>query len=278
MLKAHNFSQQWSLGVNSTPEADILKETQRILDTAEKRNIMLRLFGGMAVRFRCPSATHRSLERKYADIDMMGWKKQSKQIKMLFQQDLGYTPREIFNALQGDKRLIFNDLENERRIDIFLDVFEMCHRFDFKDRLAKDKTTLPIADLLATKLQVVEITEREYRDIIAMIHDHEITDNDSPDSINGAYLAQLTGDDWGIYKTFSINISNIISALPRYKLDTKDDELVRKRLADLQNRFDNTPKSMRWKLRARVGEKAKWYELPEQDKKVVDSRVAKEPS
>jgi len=239
---------------------------------------MLRLFGGMAVRFRCPSATHRSLERKYADIDMMGWKKQSKQIKALFQQDLGYTPREIFNALQGDKRLIFNDLENERRIDIFLDVFEMCHRFDFKDRLAKDKITLPIADLLATKLQVVEITEREYRDIIAMIHDHEITDNDSPDSINGTYLAQLTGDDWGIYKTFSINISNITSALPRYKLDSKDDELVRKRLEDLQNRFDNAPKSMRWKLRARVGEKAKWYELPEQDKKVVDSRVAKEPS
>ena len=188
-------------------------------------------------------------------------------------KDLGYTPREIFNALQGDKRLIFNDLENERRIDIFLDVFEMCHRFDFKDRLVKDKITLPIADLLATKLQVVEITEREYRDIIALVHDHEITDGDSPDSINGTYLAQLTGDEWGIYKTFSINISNILSALPRYKLETKDEELVRKRLDDLQNRFENAPKSMRWKLRARVGEKAKWYELPEQDKKVVDSRV-----
>jgi len=138
------------------------------------------------VRFRCPSATHRNLERKYADIDFMGLKKQSKQIKGLFQNDLGYTPREIFNALQGDKRLIFNDLENERRIDIFLDVFEMCHRFDFKDRLVKDKITLPIADLLATKLQVVEITEREYRDIIALVHDHEITDGDSPDSINAA--------------------------------------------------------------------------------------------
>jgi len=229
----------------------------------------------MAVRFRCPSATHRNLERKYADIDLMGLKKQSKQIKGLFQNDLGYTPREIFNALQGDKRLIFNDLENERRIDIFLDVFEMCHRFDFKDRLTKDKTTLPIADLLATKLQVVEITEREYRDIIALVHDHDVTDGDSPDSINGKYLAQLTGDDWGIYKTFSINISNILSALPRYKLETKDQELVQKRLDDLQNRFENTPKSMRWKLRARVGEKAKWYELPEQDKKVVDSRVTK---
>jgi hypothetical protein len=205
----------------------------------------------------------------------MGLKKQSKQIKGLFQNDLGYTPREIFNALQGDKRLIFNDLENERRIDIFLNVFEMCHRFDFTDRLTKDKTTLPIADLLATKLQVVEITEREYRDIIALVHDHEITDGDSADAINGAYLAQLTGDDWGIYKTFSINISNILSAIPRYKLETKDEELVRKRLGELQNRFENAPKSMRWKLRARVGEKAKWYELPEQDKKVVDSRVTK---
>jgi hypothetical protein len=261
--------------VISTPESDILKETQRILDTAEKKDIVLRLFGGMAVRFRCPSATHRSLERKYADIDMMGLKKQSKQIKTLFQQDLGYVPREIFNALQGDKRLIFNDLENERRIDIFLDVFEMCHRFDFKDRLTKDKATLPLADLLATKLQVVEITEREYRDIIALVHDHDISDTDSADSINGAYLARLTGDDWGIYKTFSVNIANILSAVSRYNLEAKDEELVRKRLDGLQNRFENAPKTMRWKLRARVGEKAKWYELPEQDKKVVDSRVTK---
>lgn len=229
------------------------------------------------MRFRCPSATHRLLERRYADIDFMGLKKQGKDIKKLF-NELGYVPREIFNALQGDKRLIFNDLENQRRIDIFLDVFEMCHRFDFKDRLALDKNTIPLADLLATKLQVVEITEREYRDIIAILRDHEVGDRDSNDTINGKYLAELCASDWGIYKTFTVNLSNVLSALPEYKLDAQSSTIVSKRIEDLQSRIENVPKTMGWKIRARVGEKKRWYELPEQDKKIVDSRISTESS
>lgn len=97
----------------------------------------------------------------------MGLSKQSKEIKKLF-IDLGYTPRQIFNAVQGNRRLIFNDIEQGRRVDIFLDVFKMCHRFDFRNRLSLDKPTIPLAELLVTKLQVVEITDREYRDIIAL--------------------------------------------------------------------------------------------------------------
>jgi hypothetical protein len=82
-------------------------------------------------------------------------------MKKLF-LELGYIPRDIFNALHGDTRLIFNDIENERRVDIFLDVFEMCLKLELKDRVLLDKYTIPLADILATKLQVVERTEREY--------------------------------------------------------------------------------------------------------------------
>ena len=233
---------------------------------------MLRLFGGLAIRFHCPSATHKSLGRKYADIDFMGFRKQSRDIKKFF-AELGYVPRERFNALQGDKRLIFNDVENGRRVDVFLETFEMCHKFDFKERLTLDSPTITLADLLATKLQVVEITEREYRDIIALVRDHEVGDSDKPETINGSYLAGLCGDDWGIYKTFTINIGNILNALPKYALEPESIVIVQKRLEDLQNRIENEPKSVRWKIRARVGEKAQWYELPEQDKEVVDSRL-----
>lgn len=198
-------------------------------------------------------------------------------MKKLF-VDLGYTPRDIFNALHGDSRLIFNDVENGRRIDIFLDVFEMCHKFNFKDRLLLDKYTIPLVDLLATKLQVVEITEREYRDIISLVHDHEIADSSDPEAINGQYFARLCTEDWGVYKTFSINLTNILNALPQYKLDTESDKMVQKRIHDLQTRMDNAPKSTKWKLRARIGEKKQWYELPERDKEVVDSRIATGPS
>ena len=255
------------------PLADIVQETERIIDSAQQNSVVLRLFGGLAIRLRCPSATHRSLNRTYADIDFMGLRKQSREIKKLFVQ-LGYSPRDVFNALQGDKRLVFNDIEHGRRIDIFLDVFEMCHKFDLKDRLQVDKITIPLADLLATKLQVVEITEREYKDIIALMHDHEIVGDDRSNTINGAYLAHLCANDWPIYKTLTTNISNVLSALASYELDATYQEVVRKRLEDLMIRIEKEPKTLTWRLRARVGEKVKWYELPESDKEVVDSQIS----
>ena len=258
------------IAVAATPLEDIIKETQRIVDEAEARGITLRLFGGMAIRFRCPSATHRGLQRKYADIDFMGFSKESKRIKNLF-DELGYSPRKIFNAMQGNKRLIFNDIEHGRRIDIFLDVFEMCHKFDFRDRLTIDKLTIPLADLLATKLQVVEITDREYRDIMALVHDHDLADVDAPEAINVSYLAKLCGEDWGIYKTFTTTIQNILSALNDFELASDDRAIIRKRLEDIQSRIESTPKSFAWKVRAKIGEKKQWYELPEGDKEVVQS-------
>jgi hypothetical protein len=254
------------------PLEDIVQESSRIIESADKRGVVLRLFGGMAIRFHCPTATHRGLNRKYADIDFMGLSKQSRKIQDLF-VELGYVPRGIFNRLQGSRRLIFNDAEHNRRIDIFLDVFEMCHKFNFEKRLSLDKPTISLADLLMTKLQVVEMTEREYRDIIALVNDHAIVDSDSPETINGAYIASLCGDNWGIYKTFLVTIENVTLSLSRYELDSKTLEVVKSRLEDLKNRIENQPKTMRWKMRAQIGEKKQWYELPEMDKEVVGSPI-----
>lgn len=198
-------------------------------------------------------------------------------MKELF-TDLGYAPRDVFNALHGDTRLIFNDIENGRRVDIFLDIFEMCHRFDLRERLLIDRYTIPLADLLATKLQVVEITEREYRDIISLLHDHDVGDSDTSETINGRYLAQLCAGDWGIYKTFTINLSNVLLAVAQYQLDDEYQQVVRKRLQDLQTRIENVPKTMRWKIRANIGENVQWYELPEKDKEVIDSRISSNTS
>jgi len=257
--------------VTETPLTNIVEETKRLVESADKRGITLRLFGGMAIRFHCPSATHRSLERKYADVDFMALKKQSREIKKFF-VEMGYTPRVTFNAMSGDKRLIFNDIERGRRVDIFLDVFEMCHRFDFRNRLQLDNPTISLADLLATKLQVVEISEREYRDIIALLHDHEVGDADEPETINGSYLANLCAEDWGLYKTLSVNIANVLLALDDYQLEPQAKETVRRRLEKLRSLMEDASKSMGWRMRAKIGEKKQWYQLPEMDKEVVDSR------
>ena len=241
------------------------------MQIAAEKKITLRLFGGVAFYFRSPSATHRSLSRKYVDIDFMGHAKQSKEIKQLF-VDLGYVPRDRFNAMQGYRRLIFNDIENQRRVDIFLDVFEMCHKFNFKDRIELDGQTLPISDLLATKLQIVEINEKDMKDILSLFVDYDITSDSK--GIDGKYLSKLTSDDWGIYKTFTMNLDKILAAMDSLGLEVAQKEKITARVGQLRKMIEDASKSFGWKMRARVGEKMQWYELPEADREVVDSHIS----
>lgn len=248
--------------------ADPAAEADRIVNAAAAGDVVLRLFGGVAVSFRCPSTKHRSLQRNYVDIDFMGYSKQSKTIKQLLKQ-LGYLPRERFNAMQGDRRLIFNDMDRRRRVDIFLDSFVMCHRFDLKDRLEIDRQTIPLADLLATKLQIIEINEKDIRDILSMLLDYEIGNSDK-DMINGAYLANLCAKDWGVYKTFTLNLEKTLGLLTEGDFEIGQKTTAKARVEKLKTKIERAPKSLRWKLRERVGEKVRWYELPEADKEVVD--------
>ena len=247
-------------------------EAKRIIEVAQQKKIILRLFGGVSFYFRCPSATHRSLARNYVDIDFVGRAKQSKEIKQLF-VELGYVPRDRFNAMQGYRRLIFNDIEHQRRVDIFLDVFEMCHKFNFKDRLEIDQYTISLADMLATKLQIVEINQKDLKDVVSMFMDHDVSSDDTPETINGGYLAKLCADDWGIYKTFVTNLDRILGMMNDFALEDTEKTVVADRVTRLKKMIEDAPKSFKWKMRARVGEKVQWYELPEADKEVVDSRI-----
>ncbi len=257
------------------PEKDTVLEAERLVEEANKQDVVLRLLGGVAFRLRCPSSLHENLKRKYLDIDFVGLRKQRKEIQNLF-TDRGYVPRTTFNTMQGYRRLIFNDIQNERRADIFLNEFEMCHKFDFTDRLQLDSLTLPLADLLLTKLQVYEITEREYRDVIAMLTDHQLGNFDKTDLINAKYVARLCAEDWGLWRTVTLNLERITSALPRYIPSSEGQTIVKSKIDALSKALDAEPKSFRWKVRARVGEKVKWYEVPEADREVVDSRPQSE--
>jgi len=253
------------------PEKDVVVEANRIVGEAESRKVTIRLLGGLAFRLRNPSSVKANLSRRYVDIDFVGFRKQRKDIEKLF-EDLGYTPRDRFNKLNGYSRLIFNDIANDRRVDIFLNTFEMSHKLDFTDRLLVDKLTLPLSDLLLTKLQVYEITEREYRDVIALFMDHDLSDKDEPEKINVKHIAKLASQDWGLQRTLTLNLDRIESSLPTYSLDQSQQTIVKGKIAELRKKLDAEPKSFGWKMRARVGDKVKWYELPEQDVEVVDSR------
>jgi len=218
---------------------------------------------------RCPAASKPPLSRSYVDIDVIGHQKETAKIKQLF-TELGYRPRERFNALQGS-RLIFNDIKNQRRVDVFLDVFQMCHKFDFKDRMGLEPRTLPVSDLLATKLQIVEMTAKDIKDILALLLDHDVSAGEVPDSINVTYIAKLCADDWGIYRTLTMNLAKLAGYASATGLDDEQKKRVSARAESITSSIEKMPKSMGWKMRARVGDRKRWYELPEADQEVVNS-------
>jgi hypothetical protein len=250
-----------------TPLLGLQDEAKRLLQASSDKKVVLRLLGGVAVSMRCPSTSREGLRRTYADMDFVGHEKQSRAIGEFF-VEMGYQPRPRFNAMMGRKRLIFNDLANERRIDIFLDVFEMCHKFNFSDRLALEPLTLPLADLLATKLQIVQANEKDFRDLTALFLDHDVGPGDG-ETINGPHLARLCSNDWGTYKTFTMNLAKLGASVDIYGLTPPEAEMVKARIDKLVDMIEKEPKSFAWKMRARVGEKKTWYELPEADKPFV---------
>jgi hypothetical protein len=243
----------------------ISDESKRILDEARERRIVLRLFGGVAVKYHCPSATHRALQRSYPDLDFFGRGKQGREIRKLF-LDLGYEPNQRFNALHGATRLIFEDAKNQRVVDIFLDIFRMCHTLHLGDRLALDDYTIPISDLLLTKLQVVEINEKDIRDLIAILRDHDVVervDSGERDVIDAGYISSLCADDWGLCKTISLTLMKLLTFLPKYELEPEAKQILETRINKLLHGIEMVPKSFKWKLRDKVGEKKRWYDLPE---------------
>ena len=175
-------------------------------------------------------------------------------------ESLGYQGDQRFNTLNGHQRLLYLDGVNGRQIDIFIDRMKMCHVIELGSRLSHDGPTLTPADLLLSKLQVYEINMKDLVDTIALLLDHPIADHDD-DAMNAGYLAQLTSEDWGLYRTLQLNIERVRGAATALEVDA---DRVNQRLDELWERIERQPKSLKWKLRARIGDRVSWYQLPEE--------------
>ena len=169
-------------------KAEIAAEAERILDAAHEAGVPLRLMGGLAV-YAHSEEIPEPLRRSYDDIDLATTKKAGRRTSELL-VSLGYEPAKEFNALQGDKRLLFHDPSNERKLDVFVESFVMCHTIPITGRLELDERTIPLAELLLTKLQVVELTEKDVRDIATLLNEHDVGTADD-DTVNGDFIASL---------------------------------------------------------------------------------------
>jgi hypothetical protein len=240
------------------PAVDPQVEATRIVELATAAGFPVRVIGGVAVSLRCPSARHAPLARTYRDIDFAASSADGHRLTELFAA-AGYEADAEFNALHGRHRMFFWDAGNRREADVFLDKFAMCHTIDFRQRLALAEHTLPLSDLLLFKLQVMDTNDKDYKDAIALLADHPLT----PDGIDAPHIARFLSSDWAWWRTVTLILERVESYARELPHLHQRDRVIES-IGGLRQAIHAEPKTGRWKLRARVGERKRWYETPEE--------------
>lgn len=241
------------------PHEDPIEESERIAEAARKKKIGLKLLGGAGVHKHSPSSHEPPLRRKYGDLDFAIPKRDRKAVLELFRA-LGYEANERFNTMQGDRRLYFFDPHNGRQVDVFVDVFRMSHVIDLRGRLDHEHPAISPSDLLLSKLQIYEVNRKDLVDVIALLLDHPIATDDD-EAIDPGYVARLACEDWGLCRTVEINLGKLRHTVDELDVDR---DLVNARIDELWNAIEGQPKPLKWRLRAQVGDRVRWYELPEE--------------
>ena len=247
---------------------DLLVLARQLAEKAQQRGILLRMLGSLAVREHGTEsgALPDLLERvPTRDIDFMGYSSQQAQTDRFF-KELGYKidPSVAHSQEYGIQRLIYHHTEEQVMAEVFLDVLRMSHTLDFRGRLELDSPTISLVDLLLSKLQIQQITEKDIKDMISILAEHELGSGDR-ERVDPGHFLKLTSDNWGLWYTALGNLRIVrewvdrVPALPpslRANAETRIDALIQ--------RGESEPKTLRWRARARIGTRVRWYEeVPE---------------
>jgi hypothetical protein len=244
-------------------ETDLLDEARALIDLAAERGIELRLLGGLAIRLLTPDLPPRS--RTGQDLDFGSASSTRRDLTDML-LDQGYVADKNFNALYGNKQLYFTHGESGLAIDVLIDKLHMCHTLEFGSRLARMPYTLDPLDLLLSKLQIVELNEKDADDCLRLLVSFPFSESDEPGTMDLRLFGSLVGEDWGWWRTVTLNLERIGALLnggdrPAIEGGALDPS---SQLATLNQAAERAPKSRRWKMRARIGERKRWYEEPEE--------------
>jgi hypothetical protein len=106
-----------------------------------------------------------------------------------------------------------------------------------------------------TKLQIVELNAKDRGDLFALL---------SSTDVELERIAALTANDWGLQHTFELNLARLREGLDGLPLAADERAALGRRIDAIAAAMDAAPKSRKWKLRAKVGERKRWYDEPEE--------------
>ena len=239
----------------------LVQETLKIIDYFQKNNVIIRIMGAIAFRIHCNGSLElfKALERNLTDIDLVSYSKYTREVVKLM-ENLNYlADKHMRMMMQLLDRYTFKNEATGYHVDVFFDKLPMSHTIDFKNRLEIDYPTIPLAELLLEKMQIVQLTEKDIKDTIILLLTHDIGDNDK-ETINGKYVAKVLANDWGFYYTVTTNLNKVKEYAPNFKiLNNEQLEKINTQTNSMLNIIENEPKSMGWKIRSKIGMKKKWY-------------------
>lgn len=249
-------------GLSVLPLPSVLGEARRIGTIAEGSGVCARLLGGGGVALHAHREIPAPLRRTYGDLDYVVRRSDGAAFRRMLEAS-GYEPNASFNALHGHQRMLHYDPLHKRQVDTFVGDFAMCHALDLRDRLPADGLSLTPVDLLLTKLQIVEVNDKDLVDVLILFGDHAV--GAGPEAIDPNRLAALVGRDWGWYTTLSDNLVKV-EERGRWTEGLEPDLRARllDRIAEVRAVVKGAPRSLGWRARGAVGRRMPWYELPEE--------------
>lgn len=242
---------------------DFYEERTRIVNALaqeENKHVLMRLIGALAFRTHCQKYGYiqDKLGRKFTDFDFVSYPRFRADVRRVL-TELGYEEDKQVTQLFGDRRMLFHDPAFGRHTDVFYNVLDFCHPINFVGRLEKEELTVPLAELLLEKMQIVQINEKDLIDSVMLLREHPIGETDD-ETINTRVITDILSNDWGFWRTVTANLKLLDERLATYHdLSDEDRQVVHRRIQEVRDRIEAAPKSLRWKARAQIGERVKWY-------------------
>jgi hypothetical protein len=259
------------------PTQVFIGEAMRILRAASEAKVALKMLGGLAIKIHSLNEEEfarrlgRSAEpgQEYSDIDFATYYKSRERVRRVM-ESLGYSKRPSTMSTSASQRQIYFHPKGWFYIDVFWDMLKAAnHPISFRNRLAIDPLSIPLSDLLLEKLQIVSFSKKDMLDTLLLLKAHIVSIDEELETISTGRIAHVLSRDWGFWYTVTTNLQGVKEYVKEMSVLTSQEA------SDLSSKVDallhaanSAPKSLRWKLRAIIGSRRRWYNPVETEETV----------
>lgn len=236
------------------------KELQRIIKAGETSRIILRVLGSIGFQLHCPKYGYLQADtgRVYTDIDLASYSRYAKTLRELM-VELGYQERRETFIISEGGHATFDHHDLGLHVDVFFNSLDFCHTIPWNGRLELEKVTIPLAEMLLAKLQIVNLRDKDVLEVIMLLLEHPLGESEE-ETINMQRVADLCSSDWGLWRTVTMNLEKVKARVQDIdQLTREQKERISEQVDQALRRMEEEPKSMAWRLRARVGDRIQWY-------------------